>query len=187
VTSDKKQVKQDYFLVVSRVVGGKGLLLAVEAANRLKLPLKVVGVAAGWSREGERLREMAGPTVELLGYVSDEELVMLYTGARAFVTLAEDEDFGITPVEAMAAGTPVIAYRGGGYLETVVEGKTGVFVDTLSVEGVVKAVREFERVEKSLKKVYLLKQAESFSKKRFVSEMSKFVKVKLEERRNVDA
>jgi hypothetical protein len=72
-------------------------------------------------------------------------------------------------------------------LETVVEGKTGVFVDTLSVEGVVKAVREFERVEKSLKKVYLLKQAESFSKKRFVSEMSKFVKVKLEERRNVDA
>jgi glycosyltransferase involved in cell wall biosynthesis len=175
VTSDKKQDYKKYFLVVSRVVGGKGLELAVKAANELKVPLKVVGAAAGWSREGERVRELSGETVELLGYVSDKELARLYAGARAFITLAEDEDFGITPVEAMAAGTPVIAYRGGGYLETVVEGKTGVFVDELSVEGVVKGIKEFELKEKQFKKVHLLKQAGSFSKERYVREMGALV------------
>jgi glycosyltransferase involved in cell wall biosynthesis len=81
----------------------------------------------------------------------------------------------------MAVGTPVIAYRGGGYLETVVEGKTGVFVDELSVGGVVKGVQDFEKVEKKLKKSHMIKQASSFSKERFVTEMERFVERKFEE------
>ena len=179
----KRQANKDYFLVVSRVVGGKGLELAVRAANELKVPLKVVGIAAGWSREGERIKELAGKTVELLGYVSDEELGELYAGARAFLALAEDEDFGITPVEAMAAGAPVLAYRGGGYVETVVEEKTGVFVNQLTVEGVMDAIERFEKIEKKIKRAHLIKQAESFSKRRFVSEMGTYVKDKYQKYR----
>lgn len=164
---------RDYFLVVSRVVGGKGLQLAVEAANQLQVPLKVVGMGAGWSREEQRIKAVAGSTVEFLGFVDDVQLAILYAGAKAFLALAEDEDFGITPVEAMMAGTPVIAYRGGGYLETVVEGKTGVFVDDLTVEAVAKAMKEISNLQFSIST--LKKHAEKFSKKRFMQEMKALV------------
>ena len=120
---------KNYFLIVSRVVGGKGLKLAVQACTQLELPLKVVGTTGGYSREFAEIKEIAGPSIEFLGYVSDENLSELYACAKAFLATAQDEDFGMTVVEAQLAGTPVIAYRGGGYLETVVEGKTGIFFE----------------------------------------------------------
>lgn len=180
-----------YYLVVSRIVGGKGLELAVEAANRLDVPLKVVGEPAGWGSAGRRLKEIAGKSVEFQGDVSDEHLAELYTGAKAFLATAEDEDFGMTPVEAMACGTPVVAFRGGGYVESVVEGKTGVFFDEYSVEGLTEAVKKFEARSLSVLSSRpkgtkfeireIKKQAERFSKERFKREMKAFVEKKWEE------
>jgi len=175
-----KQHRADYYLVIARLVGGKGLPLVVEAANRARVPVKIVGAAPeGWSDEHERVKEMAGGTVEFTGYVEDSELVELYAGAKAFLALAENEDFGMTVVEAMMAGTPVIAYRGGGYLETVVEGKTGVFVEELSAEAVTQAMEKIEKKDWDAKAIK--KHASKFSKDRFVREVRGFVEAKYKE------
>jgi len=98
----------------------------------------------------------------------------LYVEAKAFLALARDEDFGITPVEAMMAGTPVIAYDGGGYRETVVDGKTGVLFNDYSVGGVVKGMHRLQAT--SYKPQEIIKWAERFSKERFVKEMKELVK-----------
>lgn len=177
IVTDKRKT---YYLIVSRIVGGKGLELAVEAANKLKVPLKVVGSPAGYSGTYEELKKKAGPTVEFLGFVSDEELAELYAGAKAFLALARDEDFGITPVEAMAVGTPVVAFAGGGYLETVVDpstssgqAATGTFFEDYSVGGLVKAIKKLDKM--SIKAEDCINQAKKFSKERFKKEIENFV------------
>ncbi len=169
--------KENFYLIASRLVGAKNIPLAVEAAVELGLKLKIVGKSAGYAREKERLEKMAGDDVEFLGYVSDEKLAELYTQAKGFFVLATDEDFGMTPVEAMMAGTPVIAYRGGGYLESVVEGKTGMFFDEPTVESLIKAIKKFEKTEFSSN--VCRQWAERFSKDRFKREIKDFVKSKL--------
>lgn len=168
-----KVKKEDYYLIISRIVGGKGLTLAVEAAKKLGIRLKIAGVPAGYTSEYQQLLTRSGGAIEFLGFVPDEELVRLYAGARAFLALATDEDFGMTPVEAMAAGTPVIAFRGGGYLESVIEGKTGVFVDSATVDGVAEAIRTFQKLRFSPEACRA--QAEKFSKKRFQKELKTIV------------
>jgi len=167
--------KKDYFLIVSRVVGGKGLKLAVQACTQLELPLKVVGTTGGYSREFAEIKEIAGPSIEFLGYVSDENLSELYACAKAFLATAKDEDFGMTVVEAQLAGTPVIAYRGGGYLETVVEGKTGIFFDEYSVRGLKRGISDFRIHISDFKPQMIQKHAEKFSKDRFVKQMKKII------------
>lgn len=152
--------------------------MAVEAANRLKVTLKVVGVGGGYSKEEQNLKDMAGPTVEFMGFVPDEQLAELYTGAKAFLALARDEDFGITPVEAQMCGTPVIAYRGGGYLETVVPDKTGILFEDYSVNGLVSAIRKFQEPSTKFQTEQIKKWAMKFGKERFVREMGRFVEEK---------
>lgn len=168
----EKSGPSGYFLIVSRVVGGKGLKLAVQACSQLELPLKIVGQSAGWSSEEKEIKRLAGPTIEFLGAVSDEELCGLYAGAKAFLAVAEDEDFGITPVEAMMAGTPVIAYRGGGYLETVVESKTGVFFDDYSIRGLKKAINSFNIQHSAFNINTIQHHARKFSKAQFIKKMN---------------
>jgi glycosyltransferase involved in cell wall biosynthesis len=129
----------DYFLMVGRLIPYKRADIVVEAFNRLGLPLKIVGTGS----EMEQLREMAGPNIEFLGRAPDRELGELYSRCLALL-FPQEEDFGIVPLEAMAAGRPVIAYGGGGALETVVEGKTGVFFDRQDAQSVVEAVRGFD-------------------------------------------
>jgi len=170
VQSPKSKVKSKlYYLVVSRLAQPKNIDLAIAAANKLKISLKIVGTGP----DEQRLRSLAGRTVEFLGQVADERLPALYAGARAFFALSTDEDFGMTPVEAMAQGTPVIAFRGGGYVETVVEGKTGIFIDELTVDAIISAIQKLQRFPLSL--VDCHKQAELFSKKRFQRAMKAFV------------
>jgi glycosyltransferase involved in cell wall biosynthesis len=152
---------EKYYLSLNRLVRGKGTEITVEACTKLGLPLKV----AGSGPELERLKSIAGPTVEFLGNVSDEERVKLYEGAWAFIVASEDEDFGITPVEAQAAGTPVIAIRAGGYKETVVEDKTGVFFENASSEALIKVLEDFD--SKKFKAEDCRKNAEKFSKESF--------------------
>ncbi len=119
----------DYYLIVSRLVPYKRIDLAVQAANRLKLPLKI----GGRGRDLERLKAMAGPTVEFLGFVPDEALPDLMARAKAFL-FPGFEDFGITPVQSQAAGRPVIAYGGGGALDTVLAGRSGEHFSALTVD-----------------------------------------------------
>lgn len=145
-------VPQDYYLIVSRPVGGKGIELGVEAAKKYHFPLKIVGG----------------------GSVSDEELTKLYSRAKAFLALSKDEDFGITPVEAMACGTPVIAFNGGGYKETVIDGKTGVLFDDYSVDGLWQAMKRLDKLK--IKPQDCLAQAKKFSKERFKREIWNFLR-----------
>lgn len=166
--------REEYYLIISRIVGGKGLKLAVEAAKKFGLRLKIAGAPAGYATEYKTLLKDASDRIEFLGFVSDAELVRLYAGAKAFLALATDEDFGITPVEAMSVGTPVIAFRGGGYLESVIEGKTGVFVDRATVEGVGEAIKRFEALHISAKDCRI--QAETFSKKRFFEQLRTYIR-----------
>jgi glycosyltransferase involved in cell wall biosynthesis len=130
---------EDYFLIVSRLIPYKRIDLAVQACTRLELPL----VVGGAGRDRERLEAMAGPTVQFLGYVPDDDLPDLFARCRAFI-FPGLEDFGITPVQAQAAGRPVIAFKGGGALDTVIPGRTGVFFEEQTVESLVQALQTFD-------------------------------------------
>jgi len=163
---DIKEKKGDYYLIVARLVGGKGLEEAARACQRLGVKLKIVGKSAGLSNLERKLREYGA---ELVGFVSDEELGKIYAKAKGFIALARDEDFGMTVVEAMGWGTPVLAYKGGGFLETVKDGETGVFVEDTSVEAIEKGLRRIEEIEWDEKK--LKKWARRFSRERFEREV----------------
>jgi glycosyltransferase involved in cell wall biosynthesis len=129
----------DYLLCVGRVIPYKRIDLAVEACTRLGLPLKIGGAG----RDIERLKAMAGPTVEFLGYVPDDDLPKLMARCKAFL-FPGAEDFGITPVQAMAAGRPVIAYAYGGALDMVAEGVSGTLFREQSVESLIDVLQRFE-------------------------------------------
>ena len=130
---------QDYYLVVSRLIPYKRVDLAVAACTRLGVPLIVVGDG----RDRKALERMAGPTVQFLGWVEEDTLVRLMQRARAFI-FPGLEDFGIAPVEAMACGRPVIAYAGGGALDTVVPGETGEFFYQQTPEALAAVLQDFD-------------------------------------------
>jgi glycosyltransferase involved in cell wall biosynthesis len=129
----------DYFLILSRLIPYKRIDLAVQACTQLGLPLLV----GGKGRDRDRLEAMAGPTVQFLGFVPDDDLPALFARCRAFI-FPGLEDFGITPVQAQAAGRPVIAFKGGGALDTIIPGKTGVFFEEPTVESLANALQSFD-------------------------------------------
>jgi len=129
----------EYFLIISRLVPYKRIDLAVQAFSRLNLPLWIIGDG----RDRRALEAMAGPSVRFLGRLSDQEARAHLERCRAFIFPGE-EDFGIAPLEAQAAGRPVIAYARGGALETVVDGKTGLFFHEPTPESLARAVSGFE-------------------------------------------
>lgn len=165
--------KEEYFLVVSRLGWAKRVDLAIKACNQLQLPLWVVGTGS----EEEDLKKMAGATIKFLGSVEDQELAKIYQNAKALIFTGLDEDFGITPVEAMSFGKPVIALAQGGVLESVVEGKTGIFFEEPTVVSLVKTLKKFQNLR--FKPEDCINQARKFSKKRFKGEIIKFVEDKL--------
>lgn len=161
---------REYYLFVSELVRYKRADLVIEAFRDLDLPLLVVG-------DGDERRALAAslpPNVRLLGRVPFEDLPGLYQGARALVFPAE-EDFGIVPVEAMACGTPVIAFGSGGVLDSVVEGKTGVFFDTQGAASIAAAVRRFERSRERFQAETIARHALSFGPERFQREFLSIV------------
>ena len=127
-----------YFLAVGRFVPYKRFDLLIELANELKLPLKI----AGKGQDEARLKKLAGPTVEFLGFVPDNALPELYANAEAFF-FPQYEDAGIVLLEAQAAGTPVIAYNAGGAKDMVIEGQTGIFFNEQSIESLRDALERF--------------------------------------------
>ena len=132
----------DYYIAVSRFVPYKRMDMAVDAMTRLGKPLKVIGSG----RQQADLKRRAGPTVEFCGWVPNDQLPALISGARAFLMPGE-EDFGIAPVEANACGRPVIAYAAGGALDTQVDGVTGILFTPQMVDALCEAVTRFETME----------------------------------------
>lgn len=162
-----------YYLAGGRIARSKHTDLIIDTFIKNGLPLKIFGKGFAGFEEELRGRVRNHPRIEMLGEVSDEEKDRLMAGARAFIFASEDEDFGIVPVEAMMSGTPVIAHRSGGVLETVIEGKTGLFFDEFSVESLNSAIKKLEMSK--FDQEYLIKHAQKFSKARFEKEIKEFV------------
>lgn len=162
-----KRGQPGYFLIVSRLAAYKGIDVAIGACNELKLPLKIVGTG----REESKLKSLAGPTVEFLGFVSDDEVSELYKGAKALIFPTPDEDFGIVPLEANAHGVPVIAHRSGGPLETLVEDKTAVYFENL--EELKQVLSGFD--EGKFNPSDCIQNAQRFGKGKFQVEFKKYI------------
>lgn len=164
---------KDYFLMVGRLISYKRFDLVIEAFNELKKPLKIVGEGGDMAK----LKKMAKKNVEFLGRVSDEELRTLYSECQALI-FPQIEDFGIAPVECMASGRPVIAYREGGANDSIIEDKTGLFFSEQSVESLLKAIKAFETM--SWNSTAIKEQSQKFSEERFHQEIQNFILNKLE-------
>ncbi len=171
IAKSKSKKKGNYYLIVSRLVGAKGLVEAAEAADQMGIKLKIVGEAVGFSQVENQLKKI--PAVELVGRASDKALSDLYNKAKGFLALAKDEDFGMTAVESMASGTAVIAYNGGGFKESVVDGKTGLLIDGTDKETIEAALSKFERI--NWQKSELYSQARKFSRELFEKKIRKIV------------
>ncbi|MFH1497153.1 MAG: glycosyltransferase [Verrucomicrobiota bacterium] len=157
---------EDFYLVVSELVSYKRVDLAVEACTRLGRRLVVVGDGA----EASRLRAMAGPTVEFHGRAGDEVVSDLLARCRAFLH-PQIEDFGLTPVEAQACGRPVIALGRGGALETVQDGRTGLFFTDQTVDVLMDAMERFEKSPGMFSPEQCRAQATLFSRDRFLERL----------------
>lgn len=170
-----EEKKDDFYLTVSRMVPYKKVDLIVEAFSYL--PDKKC-VVIGDGPEFSKVKSKAGKNVELLGYQEDDVVRRYMARAKAFIFAAE-EDFGIAPVEAQAAGTPVIAFGKGGAQETIVEGKTGLFFGEQTVASLVEAIHRFEKMEFDFSKIHA--HAEQFGVARFKREFQQFIEEKWEE------
>lgn len=162
--------KEEYFLVLSRLVPYKKVDLVVEVFNDLKLPLVIIGDG----EEREKIKKIARENIRILGWQEDKVVREYLSKAQALIFPSE-EDFGIVPVEAQASGTPVIAFNRGGAKETVIDGKTGVLFDEQSVPSLKKAILRFLREKDNFKKEEILLNAKKFSKERFIEEFKSFI------------
>lgn len=164
-----KKQKNSYFVTTSRMDREKGLQMAIEACNYLKLPLKIIGQG----RMLNQLKKIAGPKIEFLGFVSDKQMALIYQKAKAFLFCHQNEDFGIAPIEAMTYGIPVIAYFGGGLKETMIDKKTGLFFRKYHVQSLIEAIKKSSQLNFDQK--FIAKHAQKFSEKRFEKELKKYI------------
>lgn len=174
----KAEAGYPYFLTVSRLARAKHIDVLIKAANAAKFNLKIIGSG----RDEERLKKIAGPTVEFLGNLTDKELKKTYSNAKAFLFASKDEEFGIAVVEAMGYGLPIITFRSGGIPEYVIDGKNGFLFDQLDPSSLIENIKEFAKLDK---KEYLKmrkeahKTAERFSEENFKNNILNFIKNKV--------
>lgn len=169
--------KENYLIVVSRLVGAKGLEETAVAMKHLGINLKIVGESHGFADVEDKLKKLSGGNIEMMGRVSDEKMYELLGKARGFIALAQDEDFGMTLVEAQAAGIPVLAYNGGGYKESVIEGKTGMFVNSTDEKELETGIKKL--LSTKWNKEEIIRNSERFSVARFEKEIIQFVESKI--------
>ncbi|TSC95535.1 MAG: group 1 glycosyl transferase [Parcubacteria group bacterium Athens1014_10] len=165
----------NYFLVISRLRPYKKVELAMQAFYKLGIPLKIIGVGSE-KNDKERVKKFIKPNIEFLGYVSEEEKAKYLSRCKALIH-PQEEDFGITAVEAMASGRPVIAYKSGGVLETVIDGATGKFFEEQTWECLADAVIKFKAED--FDPVKIREHSLKFSKERFKNEIKEFIENKL--------
>lgn len=174
------KTKGDFFLVVSRLSPYKGIDLAVEAFNKIGLELIVIGEGS----QRKELEKKAKSNIKFLGFRSDEEVLKYYKECRAFIFPTFNEDFGLTPVEAMACGKPVIAADSGGAKESVIEGVTGELFNKEDPDYLAGTLKLFLKKEKTYSPKKIREQALKFNKKVFESKIKNFVEEKYNEIRN---
>ncbi len=163
--------REKYFLAVGRLTPYKKFDLIIETFNQLGLPIKIAGSGIAY----RKLRQMAKGNIEFLGYVPDDKLKELYSGARGLI-FPQVEDFGIIPLEAMASGCPVIAFGKGGAVETVIDGKTGILFNSQTVESLRHAVYKFH--DTNFKYHLIRKHAENFDRDIFNGKILEFINEK---------
>jgi glycosyltransferase involved in cell wall biosynthesis len=161
-----------YYLVVSRLVPYKRIDIAIDACERMGRPLRIVGTGP----EEEVLRQRAGRWTTFLGFVDDEELPHLYAGARALL-FPQEEDFGITTMEAAASGKPTIAFHAGGAIETIIPFTTGLFFSQQTAQSLMKAIAVFETGFWDAKAIR--RHAKKFSKEVFKLRMRRILEERL--------
>jgi glycosyltransferase involved in cell wall biosynthesis len=157
-----------YFLLLMRLVGWKRPDIAIDACTRLGLPL----VVAGCGREAASLSARAGSSVAFVGQVGDDDIRRLLAGCKALI-LPSEEDFGLTPLEAMAAGRPVIAYGAGGVLDTVIPGRTGMFFAEQTADSLAEVLERFDECDYD--PLAIRRHAEQFDSRLFAERMRRFV------------
>lgn len=163
--------KDKYYLAGGRLARAKGMDVIVKAFNKNGKYIKIFG--KGFAGFEDELKKMAGKNIEFVGEVNDEKKFELMAGATAYIFASFDEDFGITPVEAMGAGTPVVAFRSGGVKETVVDGKTGVFYDQNAPDNLNEAIEKLESLQLNQNDCVI--RAEKFSEKEFDKKIKEIV------------
>ena len=165
---DSRQKTESYFLVVSRLVSYKRVDLVIEAFNQLGLPIKIVVKGI----QEITLKRMAKKNIEFLGQLTDEQLLSYYQNCQALI-FPQEEDFGLVPLEAQACGKPVIAFGGGGALETIIGSKTGEFFSPQTSQALVKVIKSFKAAK--YKPEDCRQQAEKFDKEIFKKKFKEFV------------
>jgi len=168
--SPRPSSTKEYFLIVSQLTPYKRIDLAIDAFNKLELPLVIIGEG----RDKKRLQKMARSNVKFLGWQSDEAVRQYFQSCAAFIFPGED-DFGIAPVEAMSFSKPVLAYRKGGATETILEGITGEFFDDPATESLADGIRRLRLNLNNYSPLVIKKRAEKFSQERFEREIKEFV------------
>nr|WP_314118467.1 glycosyltransferase family 4 protein [uncultured Campylobacter sp.] len=171
-----REAKEDFYLTASRMVPYKKIDLIVEAFSQTDKRLLVIGDGPDMAK----IKSKAGKNVELLGFASDETMADLMGRAKAFVFAAE-EDFGITPVEAQACGTPVICFGRGGARETVLDGESGLYFMEQNTKELLAAVAKFEQNYDKFEPVKIRENSLKFSRARFEAEIKSYVEKKYEE------
>ena len=171
-----RETKEEFYLTASRMVPYKKIDLIVEAFSQTDKKLLVIGDGPDMAK----IKSKAGKNVELLGFASDETMTDLMGRAKAFVFAAE-EDFGITPVEAQACGTPVICFGRGGARETVRDGESGLYFMEQNARGLLAAVAKFEQNYDKFEPVKIRENSLKFSRARFEAEIKSYVEKKYEE------
>lgn len=172
--------KEDYYLIVSQLVSYKKVDLAIEAFNELGSRLVIVGEGP----EMSRLKKLAKGNIEFAGWQPGDSLIDYYANAKAFVFPGE-EDFGITPVEAQASGTPVIGFGKGGLTETVIDKKTGILFKKQTKEELTAAVKYFEENPQLFVPSEIRENSLRFSRDNFESKLKNFVDRKYEHYKSV--
>lgn len=165
--------KQDYYLIVSQLVSYKRIDLAINAFNKIGRELIIIGEGP----EYKRLKKIAGPNIKFIGWQGSESLKEYYADAKAFIFPGE-EDFGITPVEAQASGTPVIGYGKGGLLETIINKETGLFFYKQETKDLVEAIESFESGSIKFDSYRIRENSLKFSRKNFEKALIEFVEEK---------
>ena len=163
--------------MVGRLIAYKRHDIAIKAFNKMGLPLKIIGRGP----ELKRLQKIAGPTVEFLGRVDDEQLKKHYAECQA-VIFPQEEDFGIVAIEALASGKPLIAFRGGDIPEHMEDGKTGIFFDQQSSQAIEKAVKSFDG--DTFDANYIRSKVEKFDREIFKQKIKAFIEKSLAEHKS---